>query len=575
MVWQAEQKVWQLVRPPADKKVEDGGGAPRSATWKQKASADQLGNSFEWQFSKSVWIRDGALEVSLAKWEIDNEGVEQWCAWATTWIPQTEEGKSLARDEKGFLVLREADFSNNYLGDEGLRAVLQVFQVLRIGVRVLKLYNNRLGRLAARLLAKWIEATPLAMYELHLSHNFMPREGVVEICAAIASSGSYPPERFRKGSVPLWLRVEQNMIENASGFVAEAAKEMRKLLAGGPLSSHKEICEVYTKNGICSSERCGKFKWDECPLIHLTYIDKQRQPGTVVPSEASVDLPSSESGATWVPKGIVRAAAGDEKGDEQVEPEPSAEVGGRAAQQDANDPWSEQAWRNTSGKVASAQVSSASKDDVERGHGAHTSLVVARDDKWSAKVGKAVKWRPKAMAEEPPQKDSVREASNPQDQRHVQDDENLDACKSKDNAAMVGLSGRASKPLVVAEDAEQLTDIDSSRSGRAQAEALVVGALPAPPPQLLADSRSSQLAARYAAALTPPPRPYACPNCGESFTKWGLCQVHLSRSSACREALGGVDKETAQTRCKTTTAFPEVADSTGESSNDTNPFMYQ
>ena len=31
---------------------------------------------------------------------------------------------------------------------------------------------------------------------------------------------------------------------------------------------------------------------------------------------------------------------------------------------------------------------------------------------------------------------------------------------------------------------------------------------------------------------------YACPSCGESFTKWGLCQGHVRASAPCRDKLG-------------------------------------
>ena len=36
------------------------------------------------------------------------------------------------------------------------------------------------------------------------------------------------------------------------------------------------------------------------------------------------------------------------------------------------------------------------------------------------------------------------------------------------------------------------------------------------------------------------PRPYACPHCLETFTKWGLCQGHLRQSRSCREEMGAL-----------------------------------
>ena len=75
----------------------------------------------------------------------------------------------------------QVDFSNNLLGDRGVHQVLKVLYHLKIGVRVLKLFKNCLGRASASALMDWLVVTPIAVFELHLSHNFIPREGAVDI----------------------------------------------------------------------------------------------------------------------------------------------------------------------------------------------------------------------------------------------------------------------------------------------------------------------------------------------------------------------------------------------------------
>eukprot|EP00927_Polykrikos_kofoidii_P048363 TRINITY_DN4261_c0_g1_i1.p1 TRINITY_DN4261_c0_g1~~TRINITY_DN4261_c0_g1_i1.p1 ORF type:complete len:1150 (+),score=222.36 TRINITY_DN4261_c0_g1_i1:214-3663(+) len=57
-------------------------------------------------------------------------------------------------------------------------------------------------------------------------------------------------------------------------------------------------------------------------------------------------------------------------------------------------------------------------------------------------------------------------------------------------------------------------------------------------------------------------RPYACPICLESFTKWGMCQAHASSSAPCRNGLGDrlQDVEALQELCRST-AKSAAADS--------------
>eukprot|EP00913_Durusdinium_trenchii_P004042 g3744.t1 len=70
------------------------------------------------------------------------------------------------------------------IGDLGGRALLRVLFTHKIAVRIVKLFKNHLGRAFASSMMDWLTITPVPAVELHLSHNYIPREGAVEPCPA-------------------------------------------------------------------------------------------------------------------------------------------------------------------------------------------------------------------------------------------------------------------------------------------------------------------------------------------------------------------------------------------------------
>lgn len=52
-------------------------------------------------------------------------------------------------------------------------------------------------------------------------------------------------------------------------------------------------------------------------------------------------------------------------------------------------------------------------------------------------------------------------------------------------------------------------------------------------------------------AFVAPKRPYSCPHCKETFTKWGLCQTHLRQNAECRESMGDATVDELQELCRT------------------------
>lgn len=241
------------------------------------------------EYESSLAVRDGALEIYMQGRSLDDAHAEKWCAWAREHVASFLRKNAIQRQANGFAPAREVNFSNNSLGDKGVHAVLRVLFNLRIGVRVLKLFKNNLGRAAASALMDWLVVTPIAAYELHLSHNFIPREGAVDILKAVAYNTAYPPEKPGRGKIPLWLRLEQNIVTNPDDLIATAENQMRKIRAvgGSTLTDGVMLCYLRDPNRhVCRSDFCEHSRGDHVPLAQVTYLVNQRDSRMRVPTEA-------------------------------------------------------------------------------------------------------------------------------------------------------------------------------------------------------------------------------------------------------------------------------------------------
>ncbi|CAE8621265.1 unnamed protein product, partial [Polarella glacialis] len=133
----------------------------------------------------------------------------------------------------------------------------------------------------------WLVVTPIAVLELHLSHNFIPREGAVDILKAIAYNTAYPIETGRGRVLPLWLRLEQNMVVQPDELVKGADAQMKKIreASGQFVSSGPMLCEC--KDTGCRSDFCSLARpGGHCPLAQLTYLSHQRDARVRIPAEA-------------------------------------------------------------------------------------------------------------------------------------------------------------------------------------------------------------------------------------------------------------------------------------------------
>lgn len=228
------------------------------------------------EFRDSLQVRESQLEITFTSRQLDNAGAERWCAWAKEHLPSFVESEGLARQANGFLLCKEVNFSSNAIGDKGAHAILKTFYELKLAVRILKLFKNNLGRAAANALMDWLVATPVPTLELHLSHNYIPREGAVDILKAVAYNPAYPAEKANRSYQPLWLRLEQNLVENPDNLVEVAELQMRKIRqpsTAGPMLTSSQI-PVRPSPGM------------HCPVAQVAYLASQRDLRSRVPAAA-------------------------------------------------------------------------------------------------------------------------------------------------------------------------------------------------------------------------------------------------------------------------------------------------
>mmetsp|Transcript_131874 Transcript_131874/g.367644 ORF Transcript_131874/g.367644 Transcript_131874/m.367644 type:complete len:586 (-) Transcript_131874:126-1883(-) len=146
---------------------------------------------------------------------------------------------------------REVDFSQNNLSTESLHKVVKLCSLCG-QLRVLKLYKNGIDDHGARVLANFFRQCG-TIEEVHLSHNNFTADGVLAIVEAA--------ERNRHPSAPpLWLRLEQNDVEDAPGVLHK-------------LQQRYSVC-ARDNRWHCSVRSCA----NECK-VHLPFFCFQRRGG--------------------------------------------------------------------------------------------------------------------------------------------------------------------------------------------------------------------------------------------------------------------------------------------------------
>ncbi|KAJ1479407.1 hypothetical protein T484DRAFT_1814405 [Baffinella frigidus] len=179
------------------------------------------------------------------------------------------------------------------VGDGGTEALCRVLQMIREAdlayTKYLKLFYNDVSDGGAAAITTLLETHArmagadrrCQVQECHLSHNCITSEGPLECHLShncITSEGarrlivqaerSYPYVDTSGARVPLWLRMEGNLIDPA-----QLASILPPLCPGNMIDP-AQLCPA--GEGGCNSKRCALGK--NAPFCHLPFIDKQALP---------------------------------------------------------------------------------------------------------------------------------------------------------------------------------------------------------------------------------------------------------------------------------------------------------
>ncbi|CAJ1339933.1 unnamed protein product [Effrenium voratum] len=141
------------------------------------------------------------------------------------------------------LSYREVDFSVNELTARGMGAVVDICKRSR-RLQVLKLYRNRISDDCVEHFADLLRACP-GLREVHLSHNLLSHEGVLQLAACV-----------ERRAEPLWLRVEQNTFTEPGDLLRQLEKDY-------------SVCPRL--------DSCAQFRCSEGKAVHVPFLGQRNE----------------------------------------------------------------------------------------------------------------------------------------------------------------------------------------------------------------------------------------------------------------------------------------------------------
>ena len=129
------------------------------------------------KFEGSLCIDRGELVVQLQGRNLTDESATRWCTYARQKVADLIAQHELQRSSDGRCFAYEVNVSNNKLCDSGLYRILKLLYDLNFHIRILKVFQNRLGDGAAYTLADWLVCRGAHLQEIHASHNLISVAG--------------------------------------------------------------------------------------------------------------------------------------------------------------------------------------------------------------------------------------------------------------------------------------------------------------------------------------------------------------------------------------------------------------
>jgi len=213
-----------------------------------------------WAANAIVEEHTKLLRVKMAGRAMIDKDMDAWCTWFERYFRSSFSGR-------GFSA-QEINFSNNQLTSIGVQRLLGVLVANDIGVRVLKLFQNRIEKGAG--ISQYVLECKGCLRELHLSHNLLDTTAALEITVAATTARDAGEFVYPRRGTALWLRLEQNNIQSVEMLTQRFTQEVNKHGRSGRLLCHVDgetACTPYS----CS---CGTT-----PAIHTTYLKSQQRGG--------------------------------------------------------------------------------------------------------------------------------------------------------------------------------------------------------------------------------------------------------------------------------------------------------
>jgi len=230
----------------------------------------------EWGLSKMTH-EQGIVRINLQGSRLTDSLVAAWVKWVKTNL----------RDKISNHTKLELDVSNNLITCKGAEAL--VFLLQDMPCYLLKLFKNDISDRGAMAFATLLRQGELR--ELHVSHNKIGIAGARALLEAAA-------EAYPINGVPLWLRLEANMISYVD--LAAWEKKLHPLRRDG-IDNIPFICKAPYGVG-CNNSKCCLSKGGNAPVVHLPWIVRQRDGVPIEQNQTTQSL-------GWMPRGARRSGS--------------------------------------------------------------------------------------------------------------------------------------------------------------------------------------------------------------------------------------------------------------------------